>query len=324
MRRENSIVKCGLVYDSFFEKHRTGTGHPEQPVRASRVYREIAKAGLIPRILETKPKACEEETLALAHEPAYLAQAKKDVLSGRSTLSTGDTQICGDSWEVARRATGGALQAVDDVLNGKIARAFCLSRPPGHHATPSKGMGFCLFNHVAVAARYAQKKHGVGKILIVDWDVHHGNGTQDVFYEDDSVLFLSTHQSPWYPGTGSREETGKGKGLGYTLNFPLPAGSGRSEIVEGAFGLDLPKKMSGFEPELILVSAGFDSRRGDPLGQFRLQDEDFANLTKLIVGLANEYCEGKVVSVLEGGYDLDGLAKASLAHFTALLEEKSN
>ena len=320
MRRENSIVKCGLVYDSFFEKHRTGTGHPEQPVRASRVYREIAKAGLIPRILETKPKACEEETLALAHKPAYLAQAKKDVLSGRSTLSTGDTQICGDSWEVARRATGGSASC-GRRHEWKDHKGFCLSRPPAIMQPRAKEWAF-VYSIMLRLPQGMPKKLGAGKILIVDWDAHHGNGTQDAFYEDDSVMFLSTHQSPWYPGTGSREETGKGKGLGYTLNFPRPAGSGRSEIVEGAFGLDLPKKLSGFGPELILVSAGFDSRRGDPLGQFRLQDEDFANLTKLIVGLANEYCEGKVISVLEGGYDLDG-SKASLAHFTSLLEEES-
>ena len=261
---------------------------------------------MIPQAFEIKPQACDEETLALAHEPAYLAQAKKDVLGGRSTLSTGDTQICGDSWEVARRATGGVLQAVDDAMNGKITRAFCLSRPPGHHATPSKGMGFCLFNHVAVAARYAQKKLGAGKILIVDWDAHHGNGTQDAFYEDDSVMFLSTHQSPMVSGYWKQGRNGKRERLGLHLEFPLPAGSARSEIVEGVFGMDLPKKLKGFGPELILISVGFDSRRGDPLGQFRLQDEDFSDLTKLIVGLANQHCGGKIVSVLEGGYDLDG------------------
>ena len=312
-------MKCGLVFDLFLEKHETGSGHPEQPVRASHVYREIVKAGLLPRTLKVTPKPCREETLALVHDSAYLAQAKKDILGGSSTLSTGDTQVCKESWEVALRATGGALQAVDKVMDDDFNRAFCLTRPPGHHATPNKGMGFCIFNHVAIAARYAQKKYGVGKILIVDWDVHHGNGTQDVFYEDDSVFFLSTHQAPWYPGTGSKEETGKGKGLGHTLNCPLPAGSGRSEIVEGAFGGELLKKIVGFRPELILVSAGFDSRKGDPLGQFRLEDRDFSDLTKLIVDLAKEHCEGKVVSILEGGYDLDGLAKAATAHFKALL-----
>ena len=276
---------------------------------------------MIEKAVKLQAQACKEEYLELAHKREYLTQAKKDIEQGLKSLSTGDTQVSMKSWEVALQATGSVLHAVSQVVKGKIARAFCLTRPPGHHATPSKGMGFCIFNHVALAARYAQKELGIGKVLIVDWDVHHGNGTQDVFYEDETVMFLSTHQSPWYPGTGSKEETGQGKGLGYTLNFPFPAGSGRKEIVEGAFGLDLPKKIKSFRPELILISAGFDSRRGDPLGQFLLSDKDFSDLTKLIVGLAKEHCGGKVVSVLEGGYDLDGLAKGSLAHFSALSEE---
>ena len=309
---------CALFHDPFLEKHRTGRGHPEQPLRTARVFREIKESGLLDQagLIEAVP--CSEESLLLAHEKAYLDQAKKDVLQGLSTLSTGDTNVSSDSWEVARRATGGVLEAVEQVLGGKLKRAFCLTRPPGHHATPNKGMGFCIFNHVAIAARYAQRKHGLEKVLVVDWDVHHGNGTQDVFYEDPSVFFLSSHQSPWYPGTGSREESGKGKGLGSTLNFPFPSGAGRKEIVEGAFGLDLGNKMQVFRPELILVSAGFDSRMGDPLGQFRLLDEDFGSLTKIIMDLAKEHCDGKVVSVLEGGYDLNGLAKASLAHFSVL------
>lgn len=314
-------MSCGLAYDSFFEKHLTGPGHPERPERTSRVYEEMTKAGMIEKAVKLQAQACKEEYLELAHKREYLAQAKKDIEEGLKSLSTGDTQVSMKSWEVALLATGGVLHAVSQVVKGKIGRAFCLTRPPGHHATPSKGMGFCIFNHVALAARFAQEELGIGKVLIVDWDVHHGNGTQDVFYEDETVMFLSTHQSPWYPGTGSKEETGKGKGLGYTLNFPFPAGSGRHEIVEGAFGLDLPKKIKNFRPELILISAGFDSRRGDPLGQFRLSDKDFSDLTRLIVGLAKEHCGGKVVSVLEGGYDLAGLAKGCLAHFSALSQD---
>lgn len=314
-------MTCGLVYDSFFEKHQTGSGHPERTERTGRIYKEMTKAGLVDKAIKLEAQACKEKHLELVHEREYLIQAKKDIEQGRTSLTTGDTQISKESWEVARLATGGVMHAVHQVVKGKINRAFCLTRPPGHHATPTKGMGFCIFNHIALAARYAQKELGLGKVLIVDWDVHHGNGTQDVFYEDETVMFLSTHQSPWYPGTGSKEETGKGKGLGYTLNFPFPAGSGRNEIVEGAFGLDLPKMMKGFRPELILISAGFDSRRGDPLGQFLLSDKDFADLTRVIIDLAKEHCEGKIVSVLEGGYDLAGLAKGSLAHFSALLEE---
>jgi acetoin utilization deacetylase AcuC-like enzyme len=182
-------------------------------------------------------------------------------------------------------------------------------------------MGFCIFNNIAIAARYAQKKHGIGKILIVDWDVHHGNGTQDIFYGDETVFFFSTHQSPWYPGTGDRKETGKGKGLGSTLNRPCPAGSGREKIVENAFGQDLLTAMNRFRPELIFISAGFDSRIGDPLGQFRLLDEDFTSLTEIVIDLAKEYTDNKVVSVLEGGYDLNGLGKSAVSHAQELLND---
>ena len=163
----------------------------------------MAKAGLVEKAKKLETAPCREKHLTLVHDRAYLTRAKQDVEQGRSSLSTGDTQICAESWEVALRATGGVLEAVRQVVKGEIDRAFCLTRPPGHHATPDKGMGFCIFNHVAVAARYAQRELDVGKVLIVDWDVHHGNGTQDVFYEDETVSFLSTHQSPWYPGTGS-------------------------------------------------------------------------------------------------------------------------
>jgi acetoin utilization deacetylase AcuC-like enzyme len=179
-------------------------------------------------------------------------------------------------------------------------------------------MGFCLLNNVALAARRAQKKHGIAKVLIVDWDVHHGNGTQDVFYEDGSVFFCSTHQSPWYPGTGAAGETGHGAGLGTTLNFPLPAGSGRKDVL-GALETRLVAAMEKFRPELVLVSAGFDSRRQDPLGQFTLGDEDFTDLTRLVRSIADTHAEGRIVSVLEGGYSLTGLASAATAHVKALL-----
>ncbi len=312
------IPSCGLVYDPYFEKHLTGEGHPESSQRATRLFEGLKRENLIGSSPVLKPLEVDEQWLGLVHEKAYLSQARKDILEGRSSLTTGDTSVCPDSWSVAKLATGGATMAIDQLLEGQWSRAFCVSRPPGHHATPSKGMGFCIFNHIAVAARYAQRKHKVGKILIVDWDVHHGNGTQDVFYDDESVFFMSTHQSPWYPGTGSKDETGMGPGVGSTLNFPLPAGSGEREIVENAFGNELTSRMNAFRPELVLISAGFDSRAGDPLGQFALHDDDFAKLTGIMCDLANEFCHGKILSILEGGYDFNGLSKAANAHFKVL------
>ncbi len=308
-----------LVSDVAFEKHVTGFGHPEQPARNKAVLKALDNAGISDKFRKVEPRPCEDSDILRCHSGKYLNTVKADVKAGETQLSTGDTAICPASLDIGRLAAGATLAAVDEVLAGKAFNAFCVVRPPGHHATPDKGMGFCLFNNIAIAARYAQKKHGIGKILIVDWDVHHGNGTQDVFYEDETVFFFSTHQSPWYPGTGEREETGKGKGLGSTLNRPCPAGSGRDKIVENAFGQDLLTVMNGFRPELILISAGFDSRIGDPLGQFRLVDEDFTSLTGIVLDLAKEYADGKVVSVLEGGYDLDGLGKAAVSHAQKLL-----
>ena len=210
---------CGLVYDPIFADHLTGAGHPEQPKRTTHTYEVLLQEGLIERCVQLDANGCDEKHLNLVHHAEYLKIAKRDTQSGKNSLSTGDTQICEDSWDVSLRATGGLVNAVDEIFSGRIERAFSLSRPPGHHATPSKGMGFCLFNHIAIAARYAQEKYKVGKVLIVDWDVHHGNGTQDTFYEDESVFF-STHQSPWYPGTGTSDEKGRGKALGTTLNVP--------------------------------------------------------------------------------------------------------
>jgi acetoin utilization deacetylase AcuC-like enzyme len=311
---------CGLIYDPIFADHLTGAGHPEQPKRATHTYAILQQEGLIERCVPLDANACDEKHLTLVHHAEYLKIAKRDTQSGKNSLSTGDTQICEDSWNVSLRATGGLLHAIDQIFTGRIERAFSLSRPPGHHAAPSKGMGFCLFNHIAIAARYAQEKYKVGKVLIVDWDVHHGNGTQDAFYEDESVFFFSTHQSPWYPGTGSEDEKGRGNALGTTMNIPLPAGSGRKEVVEGAFGQDLDKKISSFNPELILISAGFDSRSNDPLGQFTLNDDDFFDLTKMLMDASKNFCNGHLLSVLEGGYNLEGLAKACTSHLKALTE----
>jgi acetoin utilization deacetylase AcuC-like enzyme len=247
-----------------------------------------------------------------------VALVEREVAQNRQQLSTGDTDISPHSVESARAAAGCVLSAVDAVFSGSITNALCVVRPPGHHASAGKGMGFCIFNNVAVGARYAQHKYGAERVLIADWDVHHGNGTQDIFYEDGSVLFFSTHQSPWYPGTGDISEQGAGPGIGKTINCPFPAGSGRAQIVD-AFQQRLLPVAKDFRPDVVLISAGFDSRLNDPLGLFLLTDEDFRDLTRLMTDFAAKYSSGRLISVLEGGYNLEGLALATQEHVQALL-----
>lgn len=264
-----------------------------------------------------EPRSATDDEVALVHTRQYIALVDREVAQNRRQLSTGDTAINRHSAEAARLAAGLALSAVDSVFQQDVNNAFCVTRPPGHHASSAIGMGFCLFNTVAIAARYAQAKYRAERVLIADWDVHHGNGTQDVFYEDSTVLFFSTHQSPWYPGTGAAWERGAGAGEGTTINCPFPAAAGREQIVD-AFREVLLPAAEAFRPDLILLSAGFDSRIGDPLGLFRLTDDDFVELTGLMTDLAGRCCGGRLVSALEGGYNLDGLAKACAAHVGAL------
>ena len=306
-------LQTAVVHDEVSKAHKTGRGHPESPARYDAVIDALKKADFATSLKWLQPRAVTDDDIERCHDKKYIQTAKRDIQSGAATLSTGDTVICPESLKPALHAAGAACVAVDTVMQSKAKNAFCVARPPGHHATPNRGMGFCIFNSVAIAARYAQQKHKLGKVLIVDWDVHHGNGTQDIFYEDDSVFFFSTHQHPWYPGTGPREETGRGKGQGTTMNRPFPAGSGRKEIV-GAFKDDLLPAVNRFKPELVIVSAGFDSRIGDPLGQFRLTDDNFVELTAIVLEMAREHAEGRVISVLEGGYNLTGLASAAAAH----------
>jgi acetoin utilization deacetylase AcuC-like enzyme len=299
-------------------RHLTGSGHPERPARFDAVKQALEKATLVEKMTRIKGRAATEDEVLYCHTAGYLRVVKRDFEVGHEMLSTGDTNICPDSLDVALYAAGGVANAVDAVMTGKVKNAFCLVRPPGHHATPNRGMGFCIFNNIAIAARHAQKKHGVERVLIVDWDVHHGNGTQDIFYFDGSVLFFSTHQFPWYPGTGHWEETGEGKGKGRIINCPFPAGAGQKEI-GGAFREKLLPVANSFKPDLVLVSAGFDSRVGDPLGRFLLTDDDFAALTNLMMEVADKHAKGRLVSVLEGGYNLDGLASAASIHVKTLL-----
>jgi acetoin utilization deacetylase AcuC-like enzyme len=307
-----------LATDPLCRKHDAGPQHPEQPRRYDAVLDAFRANRILDQCRMAEPRDVTLDDLLLVHSRSYLELAEKEIRAGSDQLSTGDTSVCPESWEAARRAAGCAMAAVDGVFQGDAKTAFCLIRPPGHHATPTRGMGFCILNNVALAARHAQRRDGVGRVAIVDWDVHHGNGTQDTFYSDGTVFFFSVHQSPWYPGTGAASETGEGEGKDATLNCPLPAGSGREEVL-ACFEKKLLPALLRFRPELVLISAGFDSREGDPLGQFRLSDRDFADLTGIAREIAEKSAQGRVVSVLEGGYNLAGLASAATAHVRALL-----
>jgi len=307
-----------IVWADAYVEHLTGDGHPEQPARVTAIRDRLEADGLLGQVRRIEPHAATDEAILRCHTADYLRIATEDVADGEPRLSTGDTRISPRSLDIARLASGGVIAAVDAVVKGDAANAFAVVRPPGHHATPKRGMGFCLFNNVAIAARHAQAVHGIRRVLIVDWDVHHGNGTQDIFYEDGSVLFFDTHQHPLYPGTGAATETGKGAGAGLTINCPFPAGSGRKEII-GAFREKLLPAAQAFRPDLVLVSAGFDSRIDDPLGSFKLTDEDFAELTGIVKEIAAEHCGGRLVSTLEGGYNLAGLASAAASHVRALM-----
>jgi len=270
------------------------------------------------RLSIAAPKPATDEHVLLVHSTEYFKKVQDEIAGGRRTLSTGDTEISPGSLGAALAAAGAVVSGVDAVMGGKAQRAFCAVRPPGHHASASRGMGFCLFNNVAIGARYARRKYGAERILIADWDVHHGNGTQEVFWSDGSVLFFDTHQHPWYPGTGAPAETGEGKARGLIFNRPFPSGSGRAQVL-GAFREALVPAAERFKPDLVMISAGFDSRLGDPLGEFTLTDQDFAELTDIAVGIARQYAGGRVVSVLEGGYALQGLSLGVTAHVSRLV-----
>jgi len=316
-REDETTRRTGIVFDARCLLHEPPPEHPESPHRLRALHRRLELERVLPRLAAIPAREANDDDLHLCHTRAYLATVQKDIARRAPMLSTGDTHLSGHADASARFAAGAAMAAVDAVMSGHVSNAFAAVRPPGHRATLSRGMGFCLYNNVAIAARHARRAWGVDRILIVDWDVHHGNGTQDIFYDDPSVFFFSTHQAPWYPGTGWPDETGDGPARGTTLNCPFPAGAGRREIL-GAFRRKLAPAMEWFRPALVLVSAGFDSRQGDPLGLFRLRDEDFAEMTEIVLEIADRWAGGRVVSVLEGGYSLEGMPLAAMAHVRAL------
>ncbi|MEW6360311.1 MAG: histone deacetylase [Planctomycetota bacterium] len=303
-----------LFYDDVFLRHDTGY-HPEKAQRLVSIRDHLKEEGLWENV-RTGPRAAAEDEIAANHERRYIAHCRKVAASGGGMLDP-DTVVSPGSYDAAIRAAGALLEACDAVMNGKAKSALCLVRPPGHHALSAQGMGFCIFNNVAVAAHYLKRKHGLKKIAIVDWDVHHGNGTQDSFYRDPSVLFFSIHRYPFYPGTGAATEAGEGEGKGATINKPVPYGISRAEYI-AIFKDVLTGPVKDFRPEAILISAGFDAHVDDPIGGLSLEHEDFGTLTEIVKKVAVETCGGRIVATLEGGYGLDDLARCAAAHLRAL------
>lgn len=306
-----------LYHDPLFQQHQTGN-HPESPARLQAIARKLEQSQLVERCELGKLRVAAVDEVTRLHERDYVTSVAEYASAGGGRIES-DTVVSPRSFDVALNAAGAALAAVDDVLTGRDQTALCLIRPPGHHALPHSAMGFCLFNNVALAAEQALRVHDLERVLIVDWDVHHGNGTQDVFYERDDVYFFSAHRSPFYPGTGGADETGTGKGLGATFNLPLKFGTPRDEYLT-RFERMLTDAATRCRPQLVLLSAGFDAHRDDPIGSLGLETEDFVRLTHSVQAVAREYCGGRIVSLLEGGYNVSALADCVAVHLTELLK----
>jgi acetoin utilization deacetylase AcuC-like enzyme len=311
-------MTTALIHHPIYEKHDTGIGHPETPDRYRVVIDAIkGDADLNKKLLEIQAEKAPQGIVQAAHTKEHFKRVEGAFANGLDRLDA-DTVISMQSFDASLFAAGGAITAVDAVMQGEVRNAFVAVRPPGHHATAEHAMGFCLFNNVAVAARYAQNKYKeIERIAIIDWDVHHGNGTQGIFYSDSSVFFFSMHQYPWYPGTGSRGETGQGKGLGATLNLPMRAFA-KSKDQLSAFDAAVEEMSGKLKPDMIFISAGFDAHLTDPLGQLQLEDPDFEAMTRTVMEWADEACGGRVVSCLEGGYNLDTLGKTTASHVSVL------
>jgi acetoin utilization deacetylase AcuC-like enzyme len=307
-----------LYTDPLFLRHDTGR-HPECADRLRAVTARLEQAGLTAKCRPGEYVPLKADDVRRVHAAAQVQLAKQVAEHGGGYLDS-DTRVSRDSYDVALAAAGACVAAVDAVLGGKDGNALCLVRPPGHHATPTHSMGFCLFNNIALAANHARTAHGLTRVLIVDWDVHHGNGTQDVFYEAPDVVFYSVHRygRGFYPGTGAADETGRGPGAGHVFNLPLPYGVSRKQYL-AAFTARLEKAADAIKPELVLVSAGFDAHASDPIGSLGLETEDFTALTRLVLDVARTHARGRLVSCLEGGYNLNALAEGVQTHLEELL-----
>ena len=307
-------MKTGLISSDTFQNHDTGPGHPEQIARVTVIIENLKKFNN-KNILWKKPSIISDEIIKDVHDTKYINLIKNSIPTKGFSSLDGDTIISPGSKNATFDAAASIITAIDGVQNKEFKNAFCNVRPPGHHCNQNKAAGFCILNNIAIGAKYLLNKYKYKRVAIVDFDVHHGNGTQDIFYENKNVLFISTHQYPYYPGSGAEYEKGKFNNI---LNIPLPAGTNSEEYLS-AFEHAL-KKLKEFRPEFVLISAGFDSHVRDPLAQFQLETEDFYTITKRILDASKKFCNGKVISILEGGYDLQALQDSTKRHVDALLE----
>jgi acetoin utilization deacetylase AcuC-like enzyme len=307
-------VKTGLITSDTYQNHNTGDGHPEKIDRVTAVIDNLKKLDN-KNLIWKKPSKFDRSILEITHNSDYINFVEKSFPKKGLSFLDGDTIVSPGSKEATSDAVGSIITAIDGVQKNEFNNAFCAVRPPGHHAEKNKAMGFCIYNNIAVGANYLINKYKLNKVAIIDFDVHHGNGTQDIFYDNEKVLYISTHQFPYYPGSGTEKEKGKYDNI---FNIPLPAGTTSQEYLN-AYEFVL-KKIKEFKPEFILLSAGFDAHKDDPLAQFQLGSKDFYKITKRTLELSKLYCDGKIVSILEGGYDLNALKESTAMHIKALLE----
>ena len=319
-KKNRKSLPTGLIYHPDYLKHDSGQNHPENKERLSRLVEHLEKGGLLAQLKPVEPYIASIKWLEKVHAPEYIKMVEEVCERGGAMLDP-DTQVGAESYGIALLAAGGVMAAVDAVMGNEVKNAFCAVRPPGHHAERDKAMGFCIFNNVAVACRYAQSKYGIKKAMIIDWDVHHGNGTQNTFWTDPSVFYISVHQFPFYPGSGSENEVGEGEGEGFTFNLPMCAGSGDVEYIE-AFENILYPLASKFDPDFLFISAGFDGHKDDPLAQIDLSEVGYSRMTQVVTTLAAECCEGRLVSVLEGGYNSLSMASSVEEHILVLMNKK--
>jgi len=313
------MVEVGLVFDERYKRHVPGAGHPERPARLDAIAAGLEWSGLFSRCLRIEPPRASEEQICRVHDPRYVARLKAACEAGQHFIDCTDSGICPDTYEIALLSAGGVIEAAERIGAGKLRRAFCAVRPPGHHAERDRSMGFCFFANVVLAARVLLDKYGLRRVLILDWDVHHGNGTQHLLEADPSVLFISLHGHPdyLYPGTGYAHERGIGPGEGFTLNIPFLPGSGDADYRE-AFTSQVIPAVERFEPQAIILSAGFDAHADDPLAFIELTDDAFVWMMRQVLELSRRYAEGRILSVLEGGYNLDVLRRCVAEHVQLL------